>query len=450
MKTSPNRLLQHLALSCLACKTPAYRVAQEISRGYEAREGPVVPTEDWVEQETLLSKSGWIEVFVGPGGCLVCTLFFGSNQVVYIFQAGKHAIEEHLRSLQLSRTFSIGVSSSDTPKPPSIEATPTSQPWLHSSTDDSTKSVLLNTQLLPALPSLFPPPPFTPSHPVFLSLSAFATAKSTDMRQQAEEETRSFAKAKLDALEKEEARLRKEVEEIWRAYREGWKEMLGRVNEERRRSLPSKSEPSIPTSGARSGVPMSIRDFSPIVQSHTQVDNLPRISMSPSTSLLSASLVQTGSHLPTPTRSPAPETIMSGNAAQYSNSGAHVISAVPSSRPNGTRYSISYSSKSSQPHDDVQYPGAFKRNMDTNVDVASSMAWAQGEGEMRRRFGGGEDGEPRDRARKRTSKNLGIGAVEAKSAPPAGQADVLLTGEVQTLPKFRKQLTSNPLGNPPF
>lgn len=51
-----------------------YRVAQEIARGSEAREGPIIPTEDWVEQETLLSKNGWIEVFVGSNGCLVRAL----------------------------------------------------------------------------------------------------------------------------------------------------------------------------------------------------------------------------------------------------------------------------------------------------------------------------------------------------------------------------------------
>ena len=364
------------------------------------------------------------------------SFFFQFKHLIYWLQIGTDAIQDHLSSLQFSHTFSIALPSSDTPKPPSTERTAAAQPLQPPSYHDSTNHFPLHTPLLPSLPPLFHPPPFTPSHPAFLSLATFATEKSSNLRQQAEEETRAFAKAKLDALEQEETQLRKELEGIWRAYREGWKEVLDRVNEERRRLLPSKSDPSTPSSGSKSGAPMSIRDFSPMVRSHPQVERLSREVMSPSASLLSTSRIQTGTHLPTPTRSPAPEATMSESGARNSNSGGtHSVSTVPSSRANGTRDSASSPPSSPRSHDDVHYPGAFKRNMDTNVDFAKSVEWLQGQEELRRRFGGGEDDEPTNRARKRTSKNLGIGAVEPKSAPPTRQTDLAPAGEVQSSPK---------------
>jgi hypothetical protein len=366
-----------------------------------------------------------------------------SRQVVHISQVGKHAIEQYFKSLHFSGTFSIGViSCSNAPRSPSIESTFISQPWPRSSTPDPAKSVSPPSQLLPSLPPLLPTPPFTPSHPVFLYLSAFATAMSTKLRQKAEDETRSFVQAKLDALKKEEAQLLKEVEGIWGAYREGWKEVIGRANEDRRRSLPSKSDGTIPTSSARGGIPMSIRDFSPIVPSYPQVDNMPSTSaysvQPPSTSLLSASLIQTGSHFPALT---AQKTNMS-ESAQYSDSYAN-SSAVASSRVNGI-HSLTSSSSSSYPHGDFQFPSAFKRNMDTSVDITSSVAWAQGEEELRRRFGGGEDGEHRERARRRTSKNLGIGVIEPVSARPAEEFTPALKREAH--PDLNSESLSNNSG----
>ncbi|KAF8592447.1 hypothetical protein K439DRAFT_12233 [Ramaria rubella] len=416
-KSSLNRLVQHLSLCCLACKTLVYRIAQEIIPGSEAREGPVIPTDDWVEQETLRSRSGWIEVYVGSDGCLM----------------GKDEIEQQSRSLHMSHTFSIGIisHSSTLSSESSIITLPFSDPWEGSPADDFAK-VSTPTPILPPLPPLFPPPPFTPSHPVFLSLSACATEKSSHLRQQTEDEARSFVKSRLDALEKEEARLRNEVDGIWRGYREGWKEVLGRVNEERRRSSITKSEASIPTSSVKSGVPMSIRDFSPVIWSHPQLENPRRTpslsSAPPSTSLLSASLVQTAVHVPA---SPLAAPKISGNATLSLISDGVLDSWTVRSHLNGERASGSSSLISPKAHSDGHFPGAFKRNMDTNVDIASSVAWVQGEEEMRRRFGGGENNEPGERARKRTSKNLGIGAVEATSSATKAATHNTLEGAPQ-------------------
>lgn len=39
-----------------------YRVHQVVSLEAEGKDGPMLPTDDWVEEEILRSPSGWIEV----------------------------------------------------------------------------------------------------------------------------------------------------------------------------------------------------------------------------------------------------------------------------------------------------------------------------------------------------------------------------------------------------
>lgn len=48
-----------------------YCVTTEIAQDAAARPGPVMPTEDWAERETLSSKTGWVEVHVSNNGCIV-------------------------------------------------------------------------------------------------------------------------------------------------------------------------------------------------------------------------------------------------------------------------------------------------------------------------------------------------------------------------------------------
>ena len=43
----------------------------EVAQDADAKPGPILPTEDWVEGETLTSKTGWIEVHVTSNGCIV-------------------------------------------------------------------------------------------------------------------------------------------------------------------------------------------------------------------------------------------------------------------------------------------------------------------------------------------------------------------------------------------
>jgi hypothetical protein len=62
------RCNRYVTLSCLLCQTIVYRVLQNIPMDIEGKEGPLLPTDDWAEQETLKSASGWIELH---NGCLV-------------------------------------------------------------------------------------------------------------------------------------------------------------------------------------------------------------------------------------------------------------------------------------------------------------------------------------------------------------------------------------------
>ena len=58
----PSRCIRFTTLTCLLCQTVAYRVQQLVASDVDLQEGPLLPSPDWVEQETLLSSCGWVEV----------------------------------------------------------------------------------------------------------------------------------------------------------------------------------------------------------------------------------------------------------------------------------------------------------------------------------------------------------------------------------------------------
>ena len=69
-----SELSRYMIVVCLVCGAPTYRVAQRITPDLASEEGPVLPTEDWVEKELCKSSSGWIEVY---HGCLVSISLWG-------------------------------------------------------------------------------------------------------------------------------------------------------------------------------------------------------------------------------------------------------------------------------------------------------------------------------------------------------------------------------------
>ena len=60
--TGSSRRIRYTTLTCLLCQTVTYRVRQLVASDEDIQEGPLLPSPDWVEQETLLSSCGWIEV----------------------------------------------------------------------------------------------------------------------------------------------------------------------------------------------------------------------------------------------------------------------------------------------------------------------------------------------------------------------------------------------------
>lgn len=57
-----SRCSRYTSLTCLICEVLVYRVHQIISLDVEGRDGPLLPTEEWVEHELMKSSTGWVEV----------------------------------------------------------------------------------------------------------------------------------------------------------------------------------------------------------------------------------------------------------------------------------------------------------------------------------------------------------------------------------------------------
>lgn len=55
-------LTRHTTLTCLICRLSVYRVLQLIPPDMDSTEGPILPTEEWAEDQVLQSGSGWIEM----------------------------------------------------------------------------------------------------------------------------------------------------------------------------------------------------------------------------------------------------------------------------------------------------------------------------------------------------------------------------------------------------
>lgn len=308
-------------------------------------------------------------------------------------KAGNDAIETHFRDLNISDTFSIAV---QIPPESSIPQTSLSSTFLQpqpTSDDADQPSTSLNIPHLSNLPPLFPPPPFTPSQPVFQLLSTHAATKSTEWRGRVEETVRDFLKLQLDDLTRREEGLRGEVDVIWKKYREAWKELVARANETRHeRSMHS----DVSSHGSRrTSIPVSIRDFSPSIPSGT-LDS-----------------IQSSSSHDVALSSPNTSSLINRSRSLFGSFNSKSHSAPYSSAYDEASPAMDYTQLSSPGDRGELLMSAFKRNMDTNVDIATSLRWVEGEEALRKRF---ETKNEDHRARKRTSKSLSItGTVGADS-----------------------------------
>jgi hypothetical protein len=96
------RCSRYTTITCLICSLLIYRVYQTFSTDVEGKDGPLLPTEDWVERDILKSSSGWVEVHKQ---CLVCHFlsnpstmatpscqrwsFYGGESYYFIFPADR-------------------------------------------------------------------------------------------------------------------------------------------------------------------------------------------------------------------------------------------------------------------------------------------------------------------------------------------------------------------------
>jgi hypothetical protein len=135
---------------------------------------------------------------------------------------------------------------------------------------------------LPPLPALYLPAPFTSSHPAFVRLSTVATNESQRLRNTAEEELALATRRKLVELECAEQELKRQVQLIWRAFRDGVNKAQERQAHAEEARIKSPTTPS-----------EVIRDFVP--QSDA-IPLLPSTNVAPRKSALSESLRQSGMH----------------------------------------------------------------------------------------------------------------------------------------------------------
>ena len=197
---------------------------------------------------------------------------------------------------------------------------------------------------LPELRSLFFPPPFTPSHPIFVHLASIANNESQHLRATAQQRIADLVKAETAGIEAREQELKHQVEVLWKSFRNH----LNTLQQEQQqtsnvvRSPLSRSSGFTPNKlGAPIASPSSvtIRNFNPVPISPplSPPSSVPRISA------LSASLATSTFHHPNanqvrsspPAYSPdSYRSVSSRSLSTQSKSSTLVPDAVPITRSN--------------------------------------------------------------------------------------------------------------------
>jgi hypothetical protein len=149
---------------------------------------------------------------------------------------------------------------------------------------------------LSGMPSILPPPPFVPSHPVFRAISEVAESRSREIRQTAEVEFADFAKKKLVQIEEHESLIRQQVEALWTQYKAGIQTTEEESISSVPRSPPSRSRAMVASAETHTNSPppstahVSVRNFVPVA--FQPVHNAPSVPPA-RISTLSASLRET-------------------------------------------------------------------------------------------------------------------------------------------------------------
>ncbi|PFH49246.1 hypothetical protein AMATHDRAFT_5063 [Amanita thiersii Skay4041] len=264
-----SRCRRYTTLTCLICDVLAYRVFQVVPIDVDGKEGPLLPTDDWVEKEVMKSSTGWIEV---SNQCL-------TGDAVNAIESSLHY--SHLFSLVLPElpplataqaTISdIAVVSAVTPPTPSEQV-----------------------HYLDKLKPIFPPAPFTPSHPVFLHLASRASDRSEAIRASAEEYIAQVVKQKMAEVEQAEEELKNQVDALWFKFKASLEKHKGEKSKPTSRSF----SPRVATDGTHDlprSATIAVKEFVPVSVPPVRTISPSRV---PQMSALSASLATTTFHHP--------------------------------------------------------------------------------------------------------------------------------------------------------
>lgn len=238
---------------------------------------------------------------------------------------------------------------------------------------------------LPAMRPIFPPAPFTPSHPVFVHLSSVVANRSETLRTDAEAHIAEIVKQKVAEIENAEAELRRQVEAVWKGFRSGVdaveKENGGRLSH-RRKDSSNWQQGNQPGTYKPSPAPVSVRDFNPVPS--------PRRVASPTSgrrvSSLSASLATSSFHHP---RAQAEQIQDAHSTTERNSHSPPPYSSHPSSLSSKSYSSLSSRSSRSDPiqlgsvksNPKRTEEGAltvlepFRRHMDQDNDTATSFRY---------------------------------------------------------------------------
>ena len=218
---------------------------------------------------------------------------------------------------------------------------------------------------LPAVRPLFFPPPFTPSHPIFVHLASIANEESQNLRGAAEQRIADFVKAETAAIEAREQSLRHQVEVFWTTYRDHLNALQGEPSKQSlnvTRSYVSHCGPGV-LGVVISNSSVSIRNFDPVPISPL----LSPPSSGPRTSALSASLATSTFHLDTNTNEASTHSsAYSGSATPsttYSKSPTLIPDAVQVANNNVLQYKRNV-------NDDINTQASYRYFINLEEDMA--------------------------------------------------------------------------------
>ncbi|KIL70399.1 hypothetical protein M378DRAFT_67776 [Amanita muscaria Koide BX008] len=264
-----SRCGRYTTLTCLICEVLAYRVYQIVPSDIEGKEGPLLPTEEWVENEVMKSSTGWIEP---SDQCLV-------NEAVKALES----------SPDISTLFAIVL--------PKLQPSSPTLPVNLEAADSTANPPPLQpaASYLEKIKPLFSPA-FTPSHPVFQHLASKASTESKILRSETEEYITRVVKEKRAEVERAEDELRDQVEAVWFKF----KMTVDNIKKEKdkpkapSRPFPPRGSHEVAIPDSPQGPRVAIREFVPV--------STPPARISPSEgtrpSALSASLATSSFHHP--------------------------------------------------------------------------------------------------------------------------------------------------------